>query len=70
MSTETDTSTSERGLSAQQRDALLEELFGLHRELEPEAHLCFCGGDSELIEGVRELRARVERELGDDEPEL
>lgn len=69
MNTKTETS-SELGLSEQQRDALLHELFSLHRELDPDAHLCFCGGDRELIEGVRELRERVERELGDDEPEL
>lgn len=73
MSTSTSSSTtgsSEPTLTEQQRKALTDELFRLHGILEPDHQLCFCGDDRRLIESVRELRGRVERELGDDEPEL
>lgn len=57
-------------LSDEQRSSLLDQLFAMHQREDPGCHLCFCGSDGDLVEAVTEMRARLERELGDEEPEL
>ena len=51
-------------LSDEQRTALTDELFARHRAAEPDKHLCFCGGDRELIDAVERLREEQDRERG------
>ncbi|MCD2191310.1 hypothetical protein [Actinomycetospora soli] len=70
MTVTTGAAAEQSALSEGQRDALVSEMSRLQQILEPDAHHCFCGDDRMLVETVHELRERVERELGDDEPEL
>lgn len=59
----------EVSLSAEQRDALTDELFRLRRALDPHSDMCFCRDDQALVEAVRELREQLPHEIGDDELE-
>lgn len=71
MTVTTGAAAEQSALSEEQRDALVSEMSRLQQLLDkPDAHHCFCGDDRMLVETVHELRERVERELGDDEPEL
>jgi hypothetical protein len=53
-------------LSDETRDALVGELFALGQAVNPGSGRCFCGSDGDLIDAVTDMRARADRELGDD----
>ena len=57
-------------LSDEQRSSLIDQLFAMQQRDQPGCHMCFCGSDGQLVEAVTEMRERLEREHGDEEPEL
>ena len=55
------------GLTDEQRNMLTDELFRLHEIVNPGYGLCFCGGDSDLVHAVEDMRIQVQRERAEDE---
>lgn len=57
-------------LSDERRSSLIDQLFAMQQRARPSCHVCFCGSDGQLVEAVTEMRERLKREHGDEEPEL